>query len=63
MFGNLWDRIETKVIEAFAEGPPPALAPDGSGTGSTWTYQTSDEAFPDAMARVAASLRRLLRGR
>jgi len=63
MFGELWARIESAVVSAFAEGRPATLASSVSGTGSTWTYQTSDEAFPDAMARVAASLRRLLRGR
>jgi preprotein translocase subunit SecA len=63
MFRELWTRIESEVIEAFAEGTPAAPGPGGSGTGSTWTYQTSDEAFPDAMGRLTASLRRLLRAR
>jgi preprotein translocase subunit SecA len=63
MFQELWPRIEAEVVAAFAEGTPAALGSRGAGTGSTWTYQTSDEAFPDAMGRLTVSLRRLLRGR
>ncbi len=63
MFGELWARIESTVVAAFEEDEPAALVARDTGTGSTWTYQTSDEAVPDAMARVTASLRRLLRGR
>ena len=50
-------------MEAFAADVPAGVESPAWGTGSTWTYQTSDEAFPDAMGRLTASLRRLLRGR
>ena len=63
MFGELWDNIAAEVVAAFSEGLPVAPGEHASGTGSTWTYQISDEAFPNAMGRMAASLRRLLRGR
>jgi preprotein translocase subunit SecA len=63
MFRELWKRIDAEVVATFAEGTPAALESSAAGTGSTWTYQTSDEAFPSAMGRLTASLRRLLRGR
>jgi preprotein translocase subunit SecA len=63
MFRELGRRIEADVVAAFAEGVPAPKRARASEMGSTWTYQTSDEAFPDAVGRVTASLRRLLRGR
>ena len=63
MFETFWERIDAEVLEAFASGTATAIAAAASGTGATWTYQTNDQAFPHAMARLAGTLRRLLRGR
>ena len=63
MFETFWERIDAEVLEAFASGTATAIAAAASGSGATWTYQTNDQAFPHAMARLAGTLRRLLRGR
>jgi preprotein translocase subunit SecA len=61
MFDRLWERIDAGVLEAFASGAASTIARSGAGTGATWTYQTNDQAFPDAMERLLTSVRRLLR--
>ncbi len=61
MFDKLWERIDAGVLEAFASGSASTVARSGAGTGATWTYQTNDQAFPDAMERLLTSVRRLLR--
>ena len=58
---ELMDRIEEAVLEAFSARDLVAEASGGGGTGATWTYQTSDEAFPDLMARQTEGIRRVLR--
>jgi preprotein translocase subunit SecA len=61
MFDRLWEGIDAGVLEAFASGSAATIARNGAGTGATWTYQTNDQAFPDAMERLLTSVRRLLR--
>ncbi len=58
---ELMDRIDEAVLEAFSAQDVVAEASGGGGTGATWTYQTSDEAFPDLMARQTEGIRRVLR--
>ena len=58
---ELRDRIDDAVLEAFSGPDVVAEAPQADGTGATWTYQASDEAFPDLMARQIQGIRRVVR--
>lgn len=58
---ELMDRIDEAVLEALSAAGVAAGGSRGGGTGATWTYQTSDEAFPDLMARQTEGIRRVLR--
>ncbi len=61
MFDAFWGRIDADVLEAFASGSAEAIAASVSGSGATWTYQTSDQAFPGVMERLLQRIRQLAR--
>jgi hypothetical protein len=61
MFDAFWERVDAEVLEAFATGSAQAIAARIAGSGATWTYQTSDQAFPGVMERLLARVRQLVR--
>lgn len=61
MGAELMGRVGAAVQEAFRAADVAAEASQAGGTGATWTYQTSDEAFPDLMARQTEGIRRVVR--
>jgi preprotein translocase subunit SecA len=63
MFERFWERVDGLVLEAFREGTAESIAERAAGTGATWTYQTSDQAFPDVMTRMLERVRNLVHRR